>query len=101
MERLWAPWRLAYVAAAKPPTATDPCFLCEGLPAHDDRAHLIAARLPHSVVVLNRFPYNNGHILVAPRAHKSKLAELTAEESIEIQATLTELVGVFDRLMHP
>ena len=71
MDQLWAPWRLAYVAAGQPPTADDPCFICNGLAADDDRAHLIAWRTPRSVVVLNRFPYNNGHLLVAPRATRA------------------------------
>ena len=61
---------------AKPPSAGDPCFLCAGLAADDDRKHLIALRTPLSVVVLNRFPYNNGHLLIAPRQHKGRLDEL-------------------------
>src|SRR5262245_57876396 len=80
MDQLWAPWRLAYVATAKPPTDADPCFICQGLAAEDDRRFLIAHRTPRSVVVLNRYPYNNGHLLVAPRAHKGLLDDLDAEE---------------------
>ncbi len=68
MDQLWAPWRLSYVATAKTPSAADPCFLCVGLAGDDDRKNLIALRTPLSVVVLNRFPYNNGHLLIAPRA---------------------------------
>jgi ATP adenylyltransferase len=101
MDQLWAPWRLAYVAAAKAPSAEDPCFICRGLAADDDRANLIALRTPHSVVVLNRFPYNNGHLLIAPRAHKGRLGELTADEVLEVQGTLQRMVGVLDGLMHP
>ena len=101
MERLWAPWRLAYVASVKPPQAGDACFICRGLAESDDRANLIAARLPHTVVVLNRFPYNNGHLLVAPRAHKGMLADLEPAEHLEMQQTLTRLVGVLAELMHP
>jgi ATP adenylyltransferase len=101
MEHLWAPWRLSYVTTAKAPTADDPCFLCRGLEADDDRAHLIVLRTPLSVVVLNRFPYNNGHLLVAPRAHKGRLDELTSEELFETMETLRRMVGVLDGLMHP
>lgn len=101
MERLWAPWRLAYVAAAQPPADGDPCFVCRGLAATDDRAHLIAARTALSVVVLNRFPYNNGHLLVAPIAHKGHLQELHAAEILDIQQTLSRMVGVLDELMRP
>ncbi len=67
MDHLWAPWRLSYVAAPKAPENDDACFICEGLAANDDRGHLIVHRTERSVVVLNRFPYNNGHLLIAPR----------------------------------
>src|SRR5437762_11770960 len=76
MDQLWAPWRLSYVATAKPPTAADGCFICKGLGEQDDRRSLIALRTPRSVVILNRFPYNNGHLLIAPRAHKGGLDDL-------------------------
>ena len=101
MDHLWAPWRLAYVAAAKAPAADDPCFICRGLGADDDRANLIALRTPHSVVVLNRFPYNNGHLLVAPAAHKGTLDELDAAELLETMETLRRMVRLLDELMHP
>ena len=101
MDQLWAPWRLSYVAAAKQPAAADPCFLCAGLAAGDDRKHLIALRTPRSAVVLTRFPYNNGHLLVAPRAHKGRLDELTPEELLETMETLRRMVGALDGLMHP
>jgi ATP adenylyltransferase len=101
MDHLWAPWRLAYVAAAKPPAGSDPCFLCRGLAENDDRANLIAWRMPRSVVVLNRFPYNNGHLLVAPRQHKGRLDQLTTDELLEIMETLRRCVAVLDEIMHP
>jgi ATP adenylyltransferase len=101
MEQLWAPWRLAYVAAAKPPTDDDPCFICQGLAAQDDRHHLIAQRTSLSVALLNRFPYNAGHLLVAPRAHKGELGELHADELLETMETLRRMVRVLDRLLHP
>ncbi|HXG10647.1 MAG TPA: HIT domain-containing protein [Gemmataceae bacterium] len=101
MKHLWAPWRLSYVAAAKAPTAEDPCFICQGLAAQDDRRHLIALRTPRSVVVLNRFPYNNGHLLVAPRAHKGRLDDLDADELLETMETVRRMVRVLDGLMQP
>ena len=100
-EQLWAPWRLAYVANPRPPAAEDPCFVCEGLAADDDRRNLIALRTPLSVVVLNRFPYNNGHLLVAPRAHKGRLDELEPDELLEVMETLRRLVGTLEGLMRP
>jgi ATP adenylyltransferase len=101
MDALWAPWRLAYVAAVKAPATDEPCFLCQGLADHDDRRHLIALRAPRSVVVLNRFPYNNGHLLIAPQAHKGRLDELDAEELLETMETLRRMLRVLDGLMRP
>src|SRR6476646_4607229 len=92
MERLWAPWRLSYVASAKAPQPDDPCFLCRGLAEADDRRNLVVLRTPLSVVVLNRFPYNNGHLLVAPRHHKGRLDELTPEEILDTQDTLRRML---------
>src|SRR5438477_11816032 len=101
MQQLWAPWRLAYVATAKPPADDDPCFICRGLDGQDDRGNLIVLRTPLSLVLLNRFPYNNGHLLVAPRAHKGNLSELDRNELVEAMETLRRMVRLLDRLIHP
>ncbi len=102
MEQLWAPWRLSYVTQPKKaPGEDDPCFICQGLAENDDRANLIALRTPQSVVVINRFPYNNGHLLVAPRAHKGRLDELSEAEILDSQLTLRRMLGELDRLMNP
>ena len=101
MDQLWAPWRLAYIANPPKPHEDPGCFLCRGLAAHDDRAHLIALRTARSAVVLNRFPYNNGHLLVAPLAHKGTLDELDAEELLDLQETLRRMIGVLDEAMTP
>jgi ATP adenylyltransferase len=101
MERLWAPWRLSYVSSAKPPADTEPCFICQGLAETRDRENLIAWRKPHCAVVLNRFPYNNGHLLIAPHSHKGQLHELNIDEILEMQQTIAHLVGVMNELMKP
>jgi ATP adenylyltransferase len=101
MEYLWAPWRLSYVAAAKPPAHDDPCFICQGLAELDDRRSLIALRTPLTVVVLNRFPYNNGHLLIAPSAHKGRLDALSADETLEVMHTVNRVIHALDRLMRP
>jgi ATP adenylyltransferase len=101
MEQLWAPWRLPYITGAKAPAAGDDCFICCALAQDDDRRNLVAHRGPQSVVMLNRFPYNNGHLLIAPVAHKGRLEELTREELLETQETLREMVAALDAIMHP
>lgn len=100
MDQLWAPWRLAYAAKQKP-AGGDGCFLCRGLAEDDDRVNLIVLRTDLAVVVLNRFPYNNGHLLVCPLAHKSGLEDLTDAESLELQHLLTRTMASLRRLISP
>ena len=105
MEQLWAPWRLSYVAAPKhrQPTAdTGHCFICGGVAANplDDRAHLVVHRTERSIVVLNRFPYNNGHLLVCPIAHKGRLDELSPEELLDLQLVLRRMASAMEKRMN-
>jgi ATP adenylyltransferase len=88
-EQLWAPWRLGYIqgddsapaaSQAEPvwlPAADHNCFICRdaATPA-DDRRNFVVARGSKSIVILNRYPYNNGHLLVAPLTHKARLDQL-------------------------
>ena len=101
MEQLWAPWRLAYVAADKPAGGEPACFICQGLAQTEDRQNLIAWRTTRSVVVLNRFPYNNGHLLVAPHAHKAQLDELNNDEHLDLMLTVQKMVGILNDLLKP
>lgn len=66
MDHLYAPWRMAYIRGEKGDTAG--CVFCDA-PAHPDTEALIVARGTHQYVILNRFPYNTGHLMVVPYAH--------------------------------
>jgi ATP adenylyltransferase len=101
MQHLWAPWRMAYVTREKPPSENDPCFICRGLNEGRDRENLIVQRSAMSVVLLNRFPYNNGHLLVAPLAHKGQLRHLDLAEMQDTMLTVQRLTKTLDGLMHP
>src|SRR5437763_16145621 len=100
MDQLWAPWRLSYVTTNKPGVEAA-CFICRGLDESDDRANLIVRRTPLSVAILNRFPYNNGHLLVCPRTHKGRLDELSHEELLDGMEMIRTLLGVLDGLLQP
>jgi len=93
MERLWAPWRLEYIEG---PTG-DGCIFCLG-DEPEDRSRLVVKRGLHSYVMMNRYPYSNGHLLVSPFRHLAGFAELRDEEILEIhhlmvlcQRALTEV----------
>lgn len=88
VENLWAPWRLEYVTGTKP----DGCVLCaKARDGSDQDAHVVA-RGRHAYVVLNLYPYNNGHLMVVPYRHVADLDELTAEESAETQTLLRHAI---------
>ena len=99
MDHLWAPWRLSYVSVAKPPV--EDCFLCRAVTSTNPRADFVAHKTASSVVVLNRFPYNNGHLLIAPQAHKATLEELTPEEMLDSVETIRFLIRCIDAIMKP
>ncbi len=81
MDRLWAPWRLEYVSKAE--KSADGCFLCKAAQAADDRENLVLWRGEGTFCLLNRWPYNNGHLLVAPVAHEADLEELSEKELLD------------------
>ncbi len=102
MDRLWAPWRAQYIRdSPKGVEADHGCFLCHGLASKDDRENLLVWRGAHSVVVLNRFPYNNGHLLVAPIVHRGTLGELSGADLFEPIETLRNLMSILDRMLQP
>jgi ATP adenylyltransferase len=101
MDQLWAPWRLAYITKEAPPKDGDECFICRALAEADDRKNLVVRRTRLGAVLLNKFPYNNGHLLVAPRAHKGRLDELTPDEALDLQQALTGMVRALERAVKP
>jgi ATP adenylyltransferase len=84
---LYAPWRMDYIKSLGKEKKDDTCFLCEAAAADDvakRKDRLVLWQTDQSIVMLNRYPYANGHLLVAPRIHKGDLEDLTAEESQDV-----------------
>lgn len=105
MDRLWAPWRAQYIqdSSTQPPAGDNSCFLCRGLasdPAHD-RDNLLAYRGPHAAVFLNRYPYNNGHLLVTPLVHRGNIDELVGPELTAPLELVRDSVTILSRMMRP
>jgi ATP adenylyltransferase len=112
MEQLWAPWRLAYIQGeeagtqSKKPLSLLPggdaeCFICRAIADDDDRGNLVVAREAESVVLLNRYPYNNGHLLIAPLRHKPGFEDLSDAEHLACGKTIGQMIGRLARLMRP
>lgn len=98
MERLWTPWRLAYVTSA---SKSDPeCVFCAAAaPGGGDT--LIVHRGVTCFVILNLYPYNNGHVMVVPRRHIGRLADLTAAELDELMRLTRATEMALEERYHP
>ncbi len=90
MERknLWAPWRIKYVQGL---SESSECFICHNLQnPQDDDKNLVLWRTEKSITILNHFPYNNGHLLIAPARHIGELAKTSEEELLEMFKLIRE-----------
>lgn len=101
MDHIWAPWRAQYIRESAAPPPPDACFLCRGLADSDDRANLLVWRRPRSAVFLNRFPYNNGHLLVAPHAHRGSLLDFDGPDLAEPLETVRLCLTILERILKP
>jgi ATP adenylyltransferase len=98
--QLWAPWRAAYIRAPRRKTAS--CIFCFGaLRAVSRRRRLVLYAGPEASVMLNRYPYNNSHLLIAPRRHVAELEALSAPELTAISALLSASVRILKQALGP
>lgn len=115
-QRLWAPWRIGYIAGEREAEATPPepnawpagadrqCFMCRAAAAYADkpaarRHNLVVDADEHAVAILNRYPYNNGHLLVSPRRHVGALDELNDAEHVAAMQTLSRFTRLLRELI--
>lgn len=99
MERLWTPWRMQYVqeASGEPPG----CLFCEVASQQRDAEHLILERGEHAFSILNLYPYNTGHAMVAPYLHTADLAQLPAEVGADMLRLTQRLVAALQAEYRP
>ena len=97
MQNLWAPWRMDYILGDRPKG----CIFCPEGNGESDEERLLLYRGDRSMVVMNRFPYNNGHLLVAPWKHTSSLDGLKDEELFDLVRTVRWSTAVLRETMSP
>ena len=97
MERIWAPWRQSYVSNAK---SDKNCIFCPD-PGKDDRERLILARSDYSLLMLNRYPYTGGHLMVAPLRHIAELDDLSDAELLDLMHLLCRGRALLERVAKP
>lgn len=98
MDRIWAPWRMAYITADK----DDGCVFCAAAAEPEkDRENFLLWRGEHAFVILNRFPYSNGHLLVIPYHHVASLEDLDSETLGELMGMTKKCLALMRRTLRP
>lgn len=98
MKVLWAPWRMGYILSNEKENG---CIFCPGKDRSKDRERLILWVGLHSMVLMNRYPYNNGHLLVAPLKHVNELEQLNQRETVDLLGRVRKSVAILKEVMHP
>jgi len=94
---IWAPWRIEYVLSEKPKE----CLFCENPKKNNDREFLILYRARNTYVIMNKYPYNNGHLMVVPYIHTSSFDGLSPEILSELMETAKFAVDCIKKAMRP
>jgi len=97
MQRLWSPWRMKYIMRKR----NEECIFCEKIADNDDEANYILDRGETCYVMLNLYPYNNGHLMVSPYRHVPSLEQLEGDELTEMMLLINKSLRAMRRAMHP
>ena len=97
MDKLWAPWRSVYIHR-KPGKK---CVFCDVRRSKNNRFHFVLKRTPHSISLLNLFPYNPGHLLVAPKRHVASLVQLKDGELLDLFRLVNEATRRLQKVLKP
>lgn len=102
MENLWAPWRMTYILGEDKQTRAQSCIFCvDDKKTGPDKERLILFTGKLTTVMMNRYPYNNGHLLVAPRRHVPELSMLTMEEMSDLMSKVRDSMDIMRRDANP
>lgn len=99
MKQLWAPWRMAYIESGGGPE--EGCIFCVKPAADRDEENLIVYRGSRVFVMMNKFPYNNGHLMIAPYQHVPTIEELDAETLTELMTTAQRVLAAMRAAFNP
>ena len=100
MEYIWAPWRMRYIESAKD-SKSQSCFLCDKPKESKDVENYLLYRSTQSFIIMNSFPYNPGHLMVAPYRHTGKLEDLTDDERNELFAVVRKGILLLKKVLNP
>jgi len=97
MKHLWAPWRMDYILEKD----SEGCILCKKVAENSDRKNLVLHRGCYCFIIMNKFPYNNGHLMIAPFRHVGSFEELKKREILELMNLLKESLLNLKKALNP
>ena len=102
MERIYSPWRSKYIQSLNVDGTDNCCFICDAINScNNDKEFLVVARRDKSIIMMNKFPYNSGHLLVCPVRHISDFNDFSIEELTELMSIIKETTAVMKDLLSP
>ena len=96
-EILWAPWRMEYILGEK----ESGCIFCTRINQDSDKENLILSRGENNFVIMNKYPYNNGHLMVVPNRHTSEFDSLSDPEKLEMMNLVSKSMNVLKKTVNP
>jgi ATP adenylyltransferase len=97
MENIWAPWRKEFILSKK----KENCFFCTAIKDNQDRKNLVLYRGKECFCILNKYPYNSGHLMVAPKMHKGDLSKLNDSEMLELLTLTRDAKNILTKKLKP
>lgn len=102
MEKLWSPWRSAYIDSFKSEKSGNNCIFCNAINEDIDSVNsLLIKKFEHTFVMLNLYPYNSGHLLIVPKRHTSEFLTLNEDELMEVNKITKLSITALKRIMDP
>jgi len=96
MKKLWAPWRIDYIRSPK----EDGCIFCNKFQSNDDRENLVLYRGEESFILMNLYPYSNGHLMISPYEHTAETDDLSAPCNLEIMHLANVSMNILKKVMN-
>lgn len=98
MDKLWAPWRISYISNAKKQKG---CIFCAAAKSRADKKNLVLFRSRSVFAILNKYPYNNGHLMISPYRHIKDLKSFSQEEILDMFSTLNKMQDILRQTLKP
>lgn len=97
MENIWAPWRKEFILSKK----EEGCFFCTAIKDNQDQKNLVLYRGKECFCILNKYPYNSGHLMIAPKMHKDDLSKLNDSEMLELLTLTRDVKNILAKKLKP